>query len=129
MSINWGNNMDIKKDANHIHKSKNCEGIIHTHMGTDGHKHTHIHSHESTKIIVNRLARAAWHLEAVRRMVKDERDCSEVLIQLAAVISALKNVSKIILQEHIESCIIEAIECGDKEAIEDLNKAIAQFIK
>lgn len=121
--------MDIKKDANHIHKSKNCEGIIHTYMGTDGHKHTHIHSHESTKIIVNRLARAAGHLEAVRRMVKDERDCSEVLIQLAAVISALKNVSKIILQEHIESCIVEAIECGDKEAIEDLNKAIAQFIK
>lgn len=121
--------MDIKKDANHIHKSKNCEEIIHTHMGADGHKHTHIHSHESTKIIVNRLARAAGHLEAVRRMVKDERDCSEVLIQLAAVISALKNVSKIILQEHIESCIVEAIECGDKEAIEDLNKAIAQFIK
>lgn len=121
--------MDNKREVNHIHKSESCEGIIHTHIGADGHTHTHIHSHESTKIIINRLARAAGHLEAVRRMVKDERDCSEVLIQLAAVISALKNVSKIILQEHIESCIVEAIEYGDKEAIEDLNKAIAQFIK
>ncbi|WP_297994717.1 metal-sensing transcriptional repressor [uncultured Clostridium sp.] len=121
--------MDNKKNSNYIHKCKDCEGFIHTHKGADGHTHTHIHSHESTKIIVNRLARATGHLEAVRRMVKDERDCSEVLIQLAAVISALKNVSKIILQEHIESCIVEAIECGDKKAIDDLNKAIAQFIK
>lgn len=121
--------MDSKKIIEHISKSETCEKVIHTHTTADGHTYTHTHSHESTKIISNRLARAAGHLEAVRRMVKDERDCSEVLIQLAAVISALKNVSKIILQEHIESCIVEAIECGDKEAIEDLNKAIAQFIK
>ena len=119
--------MDSTKVIEHIHIDENGKAFTHTHKNTEGHKHTH--SHENTKIVANRLSRAAGHLESVRRMVQDERDCSEVLIQLAAVISALKGVSKIILQEHIEGCIVEAIECGDKKPIEDLNKAIAQFIK
>lgn len=91
--------------------------------------HTHTHSHESTKAILNRLSRAAGHLESCKTYGWRWEGCSEVLIQLAAVISALNGVSKIILQEHIEGCIVEAIECGDKRPIEDLNKAIAQFIK
>ena len=119
--------MDSTKAMEHVHKSDNSKIFTHTHKNAEG--HTHTHSHESTKAILNRLSRAAGHLEAVKRMVEDERDCSEVLIQLAAVISALNGVSKIILQEHIEGCIVEAIECGDKRPIEDLNKAIAKFIK
>lgn len=119
--------MDSTKAMEHVHKSDNGKIFTHTHKNAEG--HTHTHSHESTKAILNRLSRAAGHLEAVKRMVEDERDCSEVLIQLAAVISALNGVSKIILQEHIEGCIVEAIEFGDKRPIEDLNKAIAKFIK
>lgn len=93
------------------------------------HTHTHEHIHKNTKVVLNRLSRAAGHLESVKRMVEDGRDCSEVLIQLAAVISALNNTGKIILQDHIEHCIVHAVETGDSKAIEDLNKAIAQFIK
>ena len=119
--------MDSTKAIEHVHRSDDGKTVTHTHKNTEG--HTHTHSHENTKAVVNRLSRAAGHLESVRRMDEDERDCSEVLIQLAAVISALNGVSKIILKEHIEGCIVEAIECGDKRPIEDLNKAIAQFIK
>lgn len=119
--------MDSTKVMEHIHRGEDGQIFTHTHKNIEG--HTHTHSHENTKIVANRLSRAAGHLEAVRRMVQDERDCSEVLIQLAAVISALNGVSKIILQEHIEGCIVEAIELGDKKPIDDLNKAIDQFIK
>ena len=86
--------MDSTKAMEHVNKSDNGKIFTHTHKNAEG--HTHTHSHESTKAILNRLSRAAWHLEAVKRMVEDERDCSEVLIQLAAVISALNGVSKII---------------------------------
>lgn len=62
-------------------------------------------------------------------MVEDGRDCSEVLIQLSAVIAALNNTGKVILKDHLDHCIVEAVESGDHDAIENLNKAIDSFIK
>lgn len=89
----------------------------------------HTHDPKETRAIVNRLSRVIGHLEAVKRMVEEGEDCSEVLIQLAAVKSAVNNAGKVILKEHISHCIVEAIEKGDQEAVEALNKAIDQFVK
>ena len=91
--------------------------------------HTHTHDPKEMKAITNRLAKANGHLEAVKGMVEDGRDCCEVLVQLAAVKSALNNTGKLILKEHISHCIVHAIEHGDAQAVEDLNRAIDQFIK
>src|ERR1035437_860895 len=93
------------------------------------HEHDHKRSHQSTKAVLNRLSRASGHLESVKRMVEDGKDCSEVLIQLSAVIAALNNTGKVILKDHMENCIVDAVESGDEEAIEKINKAIDHFIK
>ena len=93
------------------------------------HTHGHTHSHEHTQAVSNRLARAIGHLEAVRKMVEDGRDCSEVLIQLAAVRSALTSTSRIILKDHMEHCIVDAIEDHDQSALDELNRAIDRLIK
>lgn len=93
------------------------------------HAHGHTHSHEHTQAVTNRLARAIGHLEAVRRMVAEGRDCSEVLIQLAAVRSALNATSRIILKDHIEHCIVDAIEEHDQTAIEELEHAIDSLLR
>ncbi len=104
-----------------------------TDIGTTGtmHQHTHAHTHnpKETKAISNRLAKAIGHLEAVKTMVEDNRDCCEVLVQLAAVKSALNSTGKLILKQHISHCIVDAVEHGDSQAIEDLNRAIDQFVK
>lgn len=91
--------------------------------------HDHVHSHAHTKSVLNRLAKAIGHLEKVKRMVEDGEDCSEVLIQLAAVKSAINSTGKVILKDRMEHCIVHAIEEGDHEMIEELNRAIDQFIK
>ncbi len=93
------------------------------------HKHNHTHSHEHTKEVSNRLARAIGHLQKVKHMVEAGEDCSEVLIQLAAVKSAINNTGKIILKDHMEHCIVHALEDGDIEMIEELNTAIDKFMK
>ena len=85
--------------------------------------------HHDTKQVLNRLSRAIGHLEAVKKMVEEGQDCSRVLIQLAAVKSALNNTGKIILKAHINHCIVEAVETGDKKALEDLSAAIDYFMK
>ncbi|WMJ86084.1 metal-sensing transcriptional repressor [Anaerocolumna sp. MB42-C2] len=113
------------------------KGQVHTHKDALGNEYTHSHGaelehkhkHENTKAVLNRLSRAVGHLESVKRMVEEGKDCSEVLIQLSAVIAALNNTGKVILKDHIEHCIVDAVESGDEEAIENLNKAIDRFIK
>lgn len=87
------------------------------------------HQHEQTEAVVRRLSRAIGHLQAVKRMVEEGRDCAEVLTQLAAVKSAINNVGKVILQDHLEHCIVEAIQQGDRSALDELNSAIDRFIK
>ena len=97
---------------------------IHSHDG-----HRHVHSNEDKKSVLNRLSKAIGHLEKVKNMVENDCDCSEVLIQLAAVKSAVNNTGKVILKNHIDHCIVEAVEHDDLEAISALDDAIDKFIK
>lgn len=87
------------------------------------------HTGVKKKAVLNRLSRAIGHLESVRRMVEDGKECAEVLIQLSAVKAALNNTGKVILQDHIEHCIADAVREGDVQALEELNKAIDRFMK
>lgn len=99
----------------------------HTHIHPDGTVHTHHHT--NTKTVLNRMNRAIGHMEAVKTMIADGRDCSEVLVQIAAVRSAINNIGKIILEDHINHCLIDAIETGDEQVLKDLNDAISKFVK
>ena len=101
----------------------------HAHCHADGIPHTHGHVHENQRAVVNRLSRAIGHLEKVKRMVEAGQDCSEVLVQLAAVRSALDNTGKVILKDHMRHCMVDAVAAGDQDAIEDLCQAIDKFMK
>ena len=85
--------MEHKQIAKHATVNKHTHDEAHEH----GHSHSHPHHHESTKAVLNRMNRAIGHMEAVKTMIEDGRDCSEVLIQIAAVRSAIKNIGIIIL--------------------------------
>lgn len=105
----------------------------HSHTGHD-HEHTtathgHLHPEEETKAILNRLSKCIGHLESIKRMIASDRDCSEVLIQLSAVKGAINNTGKIILKNHIEHCIVDAVKHDDLDKIKELNAAIDQFVK
>ena len=108
---------------------QHADGTWHSHDHAEGHEHSHTHSHTQTRAVINRLARAIGHLNSVKRMVEDGRDCTEVLVQLAAVQSALNGTAKVILKDHIEHCLTDAVEQGDRGAIEDLNAAIERFMR
>ena len=107
-----------------MHKT---EEEISYHIHEDGTVHTHSHNHEHTKAVINRLSKAIGHLEAVKRMVEDGRDCTEVLVQIAAVRSALNSTAKVILKDHLEHCISDA-ENGGEEQLRALNEAIDKYI-
>ena len=111
-------------DHEHDHETMHERSIPHTH----DHAHSHTHTHAHTKAVLNRLSRAIGHLQSVRSMVEEGRDCAEVLIQIAAVRSAIDNTGKLILQDHLKHCIMDAAAEGDQQAIDDLCEAIDKYM-
>ncbi|MEH6986259.1 metal-sensing transcriptional repressor [Cytobacillus firmus] len=86
--------------------------------------------HKHRKSIVNRLAKIEGHVRAVKKMTEEGRDCNDLLIQLAAVRSAVESCGKLILKDHLEGCLIEAVKSGkEAEMLKQLNDSIDKFIK
>ena len=99
-------------------------------LPAETHAHgAHVHTHTNTQAVLNRLARASGQLNGVRAMVEEGRDCAEVLVQLAAVRSALNGVCRIILKDHLDHCIVEAAATNDQETIDALDRAVAMLLK
>ena len=117
----------MEEEKGHIHVLDDGTVIRHEHH--EHHTHGHQHSHTQTKAVLNRMARLIGHLESIKHMIEDGRDCSEVLVQLSAVDSAIKGVSRIILKDHLEHCIVDAVRDNDQQALDQLNRAIDRFIK
>lgn len=87
------------------------------------------HAHAHRPDVKKRLARAAGHLEAVRRMVDADRDCPEILRQIAAVRAALDATARVVLSDHMERCLRGAASGEPDRAWEDLKGALETFIR
>ncbi|HEX2981600.1 MAG TPA: metal-sensing transcriptional repressor [Anaerolineaceae bacterium] len=89
----------------------------------------HGHHHEHHQQVINRLARIEGHVRAIKRMVEADTPCPDVLTQIAAVRSALNSVGRVILEDHLQSCMVDAVERDDyKRALMDLKNSLDKFI-
>lgn len=117
----------------HTHSHTHEEGTVHTHSHEEGSGHTHGHGHTHdpahTKKIINRFSRAIGHMQHIKLMVENGTDCSEVLIQLAAVKSAVNNIGRELLKEHVAHCIVDEARDNNSDALDMLNTALDQFMK
>ncbi len=116
-------------DGIHYHTHDNEDAHVHSGEGEHHHNHSHTHDPQQVRAIVNRLKRSIGHLDKVRRMVEDGEDCADVLIQLSAVKSEINNTGKLILKQHMEHCIVEAVRENDQTSIDKMNEAIDRFMK
>lgn len=85
-------------------------------------------NHPQSKKVINRLARLIGHLEAVKKMAEEGRDCSEVLIQISAVMSALNSVGKVILEDHISHCLVDKSDQDRSATLDKLLNAIDAYV-
>lgn len=83
---------------------------------------------ENQRAVLNRISRALGHLERVKQMVEEGEDCTNVLIQLAAVRSALNNTGKVILKDHLRQCLEDAVTEEDYGATDGICKVIDRFM-
>jgi len=86
-------------------------------------------SHRERKNILDRLSRIEGHIGGIKRMINDDRDCSELLLQITAVRAALDKVGKILLEDHLEFCIVDAIKSGEyQKHLQDLKEALSSYL-
>lgn len=98
----------------------------HNHSHTE---HGHTHNEESLRKIINRLSRIEGHIRGIKTMLREERPCPEVLVQIAAIRGAIDRVGRIILDEHLSECIARAAQEGDIQSeIEELKVALDRFL-
>lgn len=76
-----------------------------------------------------RLNRAIGQLNGVKAMLDDNRYCGDVLTQLAAAESAVHSISAIMLKNHLETCVVEQIEAGNTEIIDEAMQLIKKFAR
>ena len=89
----------------------------------------HENPHEHHQQVLNRLARIEGHVRAIKRMVEQDTSCPDVLMQIAAVRSALNSVGRVILEDHLQSCMLDAVEKDDyKRALKELKNSLDKFI-
>lgn len=85
--------------------------------------------HRSSEEVDRRLARIEGHVSGIRRMLGENKDCPDLLVQIAAVRRALDEVGRILLEDHMETCVVRAVREGaGQKAITDLKDALAKFI-
>ena len=85
--------------------------------------------HRQRKNARDRLVRAEGHLHGVIKMIDEGKECPDIIIQIAAVKAALNKAGEVILEDHIEHCLVEAVKSGDVEPqLEELKAALKKLI-
>jgi len=86
-------------------------------------------THKHTQGVINRLSRIEGHIRSIKGMLEEGRPCTDVLIQLAAVKSAITKASRIVLEDHMESCLYNVTEAGAPEKEwESLKEALGKYM-
>jgi len=83
---------------------------------------------DSKKKIINRLRTIKGHIQGIENMVEDDKNCDEILIQIAAVKQSVHKVGLAVMEEHAATCFVDGDEV-DKEKVEDLIKLIFNYSK
>lgn len=90
------------------------------------HKHTP-RSEEMQADLIKRLNRVTGQLGGIKTMIEDNRYCGDILTQLAAAESAIHSISSIVLKNHFETCVVEEIQSGNTDIIEEALDLVKKF--
>ena len=82
---------------------------------------------KSKKKLISRINRINGQINGIKKMIEDDRYCDDVLIQLSAIDKAIKGLANEILDEHMKSCVIENIQKGNYEVLDEIVTLFKRF--
>lgn len=86
-------------------------------------------SPEEFKILSNRLNRIEGQIRGIKKMLENNAYCPDILIQVSAVNAALNSFNKVLLAEHINSCVVNDIKDGKTETVSELVEILQKLMK
>ncbi len=96
-------------------------------VGCSCHKKSTPRDEKELKQLKNRLNRIGGQLNGIGKMLDENRYCGDILIQVAAVESALQSFAYLILGEHLETCVVEEIKKGNVEVMEEVVELVKKL--
>jgi DNA-binding FrmR family transcriptional regulator len=87
------------------------------------------HSEQMKDNLTKRLNRIEGQIRGVKAMIERDTYCDDVLNQIAAVQAALNGVGKLLLEGHLKSCVVERIQAGESEVVDELLKTVHKLMK
>lgn len=90
---------------------------------------TKVREDQEKKNLLNRLKRIEGQIRGLETMVEDDIYCNDILIQVSAVTAALNSFNKVLLENHIKSCVADNIRQGNDEVIEELVTTMQKLMK
>ncbi|SHF43404.1 DNA-binding transcriptional regulator, FrmR family [Seinonella peptonophila] len=87
------------------------------------------HSQQEKRALTSRLNRIEGQIRGIKAMIDRDTYCDDVLNQIAAVQSALNSVGRVLLESHMKSCVIEKIQDGDAQVLDELLVTIKKLMK
>lgn len=93
-----------------------------------GIKHKHRDDKEY-KDLICRLNKIEGQIRGIKKMVEDERYCVDILTQTGAIAAAINSFNKILLSEHIKSCVVEDIKSGNDDVVDELCQTIQRLMR
>lgn len=91
------------------------------------HKRSKTRTEEEKRALVSRINRISGQLTGVKKMIEEDRYCDDVLIQLSAIEKAVKGLACIVFEEHVHSCLVENIQSGNIEAVDEVVALFKRF--
>ena len=88
-----------------------------------------IRTPEEKTDLLKRLRKAEGQIRGIQKMVENDAYCSDILIQVSAVTSALNSFNRELLSSHIRSCVAEDIRSGHDDAVDELTKMLKKLMK
>lgn len=96
---------------------------------TDNNERKSHHSDKTKRNLISRLNRIEGQIRGVKGMIERDTYCDDVLNQIAAIQSALNGVGKLLLENHLKSCVVDRIHAGEHEVIDELLVTVNKLMK
>ncbi len=93
---------------------------------TERYKHR---DEEEIKALINRLSRIEGQVRGIKGMLEKDAYCTDIIVQVAAVNSALTAFNKLLLSNHINSCVLNDIRQGKQESVDELVELLGKLMK
>jgi DNA-binding FrmR family transcriptional regulator len=95
---------------------------------SEGERRSH-HSDKMKSNMISRLNRIEGQIRGIKGLIEKDTYCDDVLNQIAAAQSALNSVGRLLLEGHMRSCVVERIQSGDHEVLDELLITVNKLMK